>query len=354
MNKSREIIELALGTADVQVITPDNISSVIADAALHEVVISQIFTPINDFDKTEMKTVVIPNYKNYISVTGDIGQNTTVTPSSFSYEGTTVNTSKLGIRIEINNEAIKSTKRNLLTDALYMSSKVYADELDKRAETVLLDLHVGSITSWSGGTLGTVTAGQSPIIQILTVGGTGTIDAVDYYDGKISFNGSIAGSTVTFTYSDNRTVKDSSGKGTLKLSDILDLKGTMNANTIYPDMLFINPIDMTNFVKDTLNSLFSYMVSNNNKPLTGNIGRILDMNVISSGIIPVGAVILVDSSKVGYKVTTRELTGKQENRPEIDSQWYHLWSDIGYGVYNTLSIGIITNLKTGQYPATNL
>jgi len=348
----REIIKLALGTTDVTAITPDNISDAISDSARHEVVIAQLFNPINDFIDQGVNKVVIPNYKNYIAVSSNMGESTSISPSSFSYDGTTVTLTKLGIRIEITNEAKKSAARDLLSDALYMGAKEYAIELDKQAETVLLNLNVGSISSWDGGTLGTVTAGQSPIVEILTVG-AGTIDSVDYYDGKVLLAASIAAGTVTFSYSNDRRVKDATGKGTLTITDILDLKSTMNESTIYPDMLLINASDMTNFAKDTAQTnLFSYLLA---KPgVTGNIGRILDMNVVTSGILPKGAAILVDSTKTGYDVTSRPLKGYEDDRPEIDSVWYHLWAMKGYAMYSTLSVGIITNLKVGTYQAADL
>jgi len=34
--------------------------------------------------------------------------------------------------------------------------------------------------------------------------------------------------------------------------------------------------------------------------------------------------------------------------------WYNLWAERDFGISDTLAVGIITNLKTGTYPAADL
>ena len=66
--------------------------------------------------------------------------------------------------------------------------------LDKRAETILLDLQSGTIDNFVNGTLGLTNL--VPIIGITSVTG-GTISSVNYYDGTITLSGSTP-TTITF------------------------------------------------------------------------------------------------------------------------------------------------------------
>jgi len=349
--KSKEIAELALSTVDVGVISPKIVADTIDKIAKKEAYLSQVFTEIDDYKDTTGRKVEIPKFVDYITVSSDVAENTSISPSSFSYQATTVQVAKFGVRAEFGKEAMKSATRDLVKDALYLAGLDYAVELDKRASTVLLNLSVGTIDSWSGGTLGTVTAGQSPIVQVLTVG-AGTVSSVDYYDGKILLTGSIGAGTVTYTYSNSRYALDSTGKGTLSFTDILALRSSMCVNsTIYPSVLFVTPTDMVNFMKDTI---VSNLFNSNTDGYNGKVGEILDISIVKSCILPVGNAVFVDPTRVGYSIIKRDLEGNVINKPEYDSIWYQLWGEKEYAVSNTLAIGLISNIKSGQYSAANI
>ena len=351
MNKNRTLEKLAFGTADVATIVPKFIVPTVEDVARHKTVVSQFFTPINDF-LGKGKQIELPKFEDNITVTSGVGENTTISASSFSYDATTVNISKFGIRVEFNKEALQTATRDLLKDALYLAGKDYANEMDLRAETAMLGLSAGTITSWAGGTLGTVTVGQSPIVSITSVG-AGTIDSIDYYDGKVLLASSVSAGTVTFTYSNNRYTKDSTNKGTLTLSDILNLKDSMSTDsTIEPDVLLVSTGDMTNLSTDS--AFQNLFCCNSNKEYNCEVGSVLGIRVVSSGILPRGVAVLVDSERVGYDITTRKLTGYVDNKPEFDSVYYHLWAEKEYSMFDTLSVGLITNLATGAYSASDL
>jgi len=353
----REIVELALGTQDVKAITPDVIAKTIDEVSRHKRVFSQLFRENRDLVGKPGRRLIIPRFVSNIAVSSEVGEGTSISPSTFSYEGTTIDVVKFGIRFEIDKEAIETPVRDILKDALAISGREWANELDKRAMTIALDLKTGTITSWSGGTLGAATA---PVVQIISVNGA-TIDSVDYYKGSVVLTGSVSAATVTYLYS-NRCKStglyiDVNTAEYLKIWDVLKLRSTLVANSIYPDVLIVHPREVETLLYDPdCMSLFVSIreYSDKQEILNGEIGQIADLKVLASGQVPEGIGILVDSNRLGYDVIKRDLTGTKEDKPEYDQVWYHLWSEREFGVSDTLAIGIAVNAKTGKYKAAHL
>ena len=354
-NKNKEKVELALSTINVTAITPKVIAPIIDDVARADVVVAQLFKPIRDLVNTSGRKLEIPIYKNYISISSDVAEGNTVPASSFSYDATTIQVAKFGIRVDFQKEAIESPQRDILKDAVYMTGKEFANELDLRAETILLDLKVGTISTFSGGTLGSTSL--TPIIDVKTLS-AGTISSVDYYDGKVLLASSIAACTVTFTYSNRCStlgtslLQDATGKQTLTVSDVFTLKNSMVDKTIAPDVMLLNSKDMKNLLADaSFQNLFEYT---DDKKYNGEIGKLLDLTLVSSKILPEGVAILVESDRLGYEVIKRDLTSYEEALYDYDNVAYHMWSEREYGVSDANAVGVVVNLKTGSYPAANL
>jgi hypothetical protein len=204
-------------------------------------------------------------------------------------------------------EAIESPTRIVFDDLLLEGSREWAKVLEERASTVALDIESSSITTWSGGTLGSTSL--TPIIGVTSVNGA-TIQSVDYYDGKVLLTGSITGASVTFTHGNRCStlgtglVKDATIKGSLTLDDVLSLSNTMTAYTVHPDILFVHNIDLRNLAKDT--EFQNYFAPGESKT-KGAIGKALDLIVVASGILPEGLAILVDSERLGWDVHKRDL-----------------------------------------------
>jgi len=195
-----------------------------------------------------------------------------------------------------------------------------AEELDLRAQTIALDLKSGTITSWTGGTLGSTTL--TPIVSISSVSPGATVSAVDYYDGKVLLSSSVPAATVTFLYSDrcksSGLVVDASEKSKLTTWDLLKLRSTLLAASVSPDIVIVNSNEITTLLYDE------------------------------------GAAIMVDSSRFGYQVIKRELEAKKEDRPELDRTWYHLWTEREFAVTDDNAIGIVVNAKAGSFSASDL
>jgi len=356
---SKEIVELALGTADVQAITPKVIAKTIDDVARNEVVFTQLFRENKDFLRSPGRRLEIPKLEDNIVVSSDVGENTTLPPSSFSYDALTVDVAKFGVRLEIPKEVLESTARDLLKDAVYMVGKKYADELDKRAQTIALDLKTGSITSWSGGTLGSTTL--TPVISISSVPSGATVSSVDYYSGKVLLTSSISSGTLTFLYSDrcrsNGFYLDANTKQYLKIWDVLNLRSTLISNSIHPDVLLVHPSEVTTLLYDPdTQTLFVHerLYAGKDDKLNGELGQIVDLKVVSSANVPEGVGILVDSSRLGYDVIKRDLDGNEEIKPDYDSVFYHFWAEREMAVSDDNAIGVIVNAKQGEYGAASL
>jgi len=349
-----EVEKLGLGTADVEAITPKEIADTVLDTVRHKTVISQLFQKNMDLTRVKGRSLVIPKLNNKLTVYSDVSAGSSIPASSLSYEGVTVEVSKFGIVVKVDQEALEMAARDLTKDLFRFAGEQLADELDRRATTIALDLKEGTVTSWSGGSIGAATA---PIIQITSVSGA-TIDSVDYYKGSIILTGSVSAATVTYLYSDRcRTTGQYVDVDTaeyLKVWDVLELRGTMTAHTIYPDILLVHPRELQTLLYDPdCMSLFTNVDSyQKTEPLSGEVGKIGDIRVLASGNVPEGVGILVDSNRLGVEVIKRELDLQAKEKPSQDQVWYLIWSEREFGILDPYAIGIVVNAKTGQYRAT--
>jgi len=352
------IEELALGSADVAAISGQDIADSILELAYPKFVLSQLYKKVQIPDGH--KNVVVPLRPSAtINVSQNVVEGTSISLSSYSFTGQTISASKQGIRFEIDNEALESTKRNLMEDLLNEASNEWAKVQEQNAQTVALDLRTESISSWTNGTLGSTTF--VPIIAITSVG-AGTISWVDYAKGSIALTSSISAGTVSFLYSNmcknNNQFISVGDAGTLSLWDAFTLRSTLVANSMYPDIVLVNDIDLPTFLysrdidANFLVTTKQYTTKEN--ILSGEIGMLFPLKILCSPLVPEGIGVLIDSARLGYNVIKRPLEAVQEDRSEIDSTWYHLWSENSFVVADSFAVGVLVNAKTGQYPATNL
>ena len=341
------------GTTQVEAITPKQISKEILESSRHWTVFSQIFKENRDLEKLAGRKIVLPKLENSLTVYSDLSEGSSVSPSSISYEGVTVEVAKFGIMIPIDNEALESASRDLISDITEAAGRALATELDLRAATIALDLKEGTVTSWTDGSIGAATA---PIVRITSVSGA-TIDSVDYYKGSIILTGSVSAATVTYLYS-NRCRNtgqyvDVDEAEYLKVWDVLELRAKMVDNTVYPDLLLVHPRELQTLLYDPdCMSLFTDVASYKDDSLNGEIGKIGDLRILCSGNVPEGIGILVDSNRLGREVIKREIDLQLEEKPSQDQTWCMIWSEREFAVLDSYAIGIIVNAKTGQYGAT--
>jgi len=353
MLSNKIIEELALGTADVETVSGRFVSSIIDYSAKGKVVLSPLFRKVVlPIGRSE---AVLP--KGSSTVTFQVvSQGGTVSSfSGYRYQGTTVRPVKFGAMLQVDTEALESPERDIFKDMLVEAGSEYARYLDDRARTIALDLTSQSATITTG-SLGTFA--NVPVISI-TSAGVSTISSVEYDTGIVTLAASIASDTITSLYSAKCNTSglwmEAASPQTLTVYDILSMRGTLIDNSMNPDIVLVHNSDIPSLIYDATGSnLFvnAREYTDKDELLNGEIGQIMDLKIVSSNYLPQGIGIIVDSSRLGFEITRRELYGEKENKPDYDQVWYHLWSEKEYAVTDNKAVGVIVNLKTGQYPAT--
>ncbi len=353
----KEIKELSLGSIDVAAISSDYVTPKVLTVRNGNMVLSQLFQEVQ-LPKGNRRGIIPSIPSATLTVNYDVPEGSTLSESAYSYNASTVSTKKSGIYIAVDKEAFGTSQPFLDQLASEMgTSLAQSDEL--RAQTVILDLRVGRITTWEGGTLGT--SGLTPIIEIQSVSGA-TVSSVDYYDGKVLLTGSITEATVTFTYSNrcgtvgtNQCV-DAINKGVLSLDDLLNLRAVMNANSIRSDVFLLNDDDLKSFLYDSSVSCFVSVrqYTDRSNVLNGEMGQIGDTKILVSRYVPSGVGILVDSLRIGYDVVSKKLWSSVENKLDYDQIRIRCWEDHEYAIGDTLSVGLVVNSRTGSFPAADM
>jgi len=355
----KSIEELALGTADVAVITPKIIAKTIEEVARGERVFAQFFRENRDLIGTgKPHEIVFPKKGTGISVSWGVTPGSTISASSFSYSATTIRVQKGGIRLHFTREALEAAQRDVIRDHIYEAGLEWAESLDDLARTVMLDIKVGTLafSGDSDATSATVPAANSPILEIVSHNGN-TISGVDYYDGVVYFADSAPASTVVYTYADrpndNNMVVEVANAQTISVWDVLQARTKLIAQNRKPDILIMNDADLPGLLYDTkLKFLDASAYGSREAILNGEIGKIFGLRVVTSTRAPEGAAIVIDSSRLGYDVIRRELEGHREEKYEYDSVWYHFWSERNFGVTDDLAVALVVGGKTGDYAAT--
>jgi hypothetical protein len=191
---------------------------------------------------------------------------------------------------------------------------------------------------------------------------TGSISSVDYYDGKILLSSSVSTGTVTFLYSDrcksSSLYVDAVDPGTLTIYDILNIRGSLIANSMRPDVVIVHPVDLPDIFlsQEAAGNAFipSKQYANKEDLLAGEVGQIVDLKLLSSLYAPEGVAIVADSKRLGWDIIKRDLTGTAEVKPEKDQTWYHLWAEREFAVSDDSAIGVVVNIKKNQYKASDL
>ena len=351
----KDIEKLALGTADVAAITAKAISDTIEEVARQTNVFAQLFKVNRDLvGAHKPREIVFPKKSTGISVTWGVSPGSSVSPSSFSYEAVTISVQKVGIQLQFTNEALEMALRDVIEDHIYEAGLEYAEAVDARAQTVLLDLKKGTITSWTGGSIG---AANAPIISIESVSGA-TISSVKYDEGSVILTGSVSAATVVYTYSNRLKTTGlwvgASSPGSLSPKDILRARAKMIGKYRDPDVVVINPVDTTTLFFDPNVKLVDASQYGAREPLlNGELGKLFGMKVIMSTGAPEGCAILVDTKRLGYDVRKRELEGIRKDKPDLDSVFYYFWAERDFGVVDDYAVAAVVDAANSDssYPA---
>jgi N4-gp56 family major capsid protein len=343
---ARSIQDLALGTADVAAITPKVISATIEEVARGKRVFAQLFKENSDLMRTAGLEISFPKKGTGIAASFDVAPNTSIAPSSFAYDATTIRVKKAGIRLEFTTEALESALRDVIKDHIYEAGIVYAETIDDRAISVALNLTAVSSTVPAAST---VIAGSYPIWSVTTVSGC-TIDGLDYATGTIYVTaaGSVTPGTITYQYAErvytSTLYVDAVADNTLSAWDMLAARAKIKGKNFNPNVVVINDDDVPGLLYDSnLKFLDASAYGSREAILNGEIGKVFGLKVVTSTRTATGHAVYVDTGKLGYYVRKRDLRGYREDKPEFDAIWYHMWSEGDFGVVNNNAIALSVN-----------
>lgn len=353
----KNIQELALGTADVAAITPKVIASAILEVARGETVFAQFFKSNRDIvGEGKPHEIVFPKKGTGISVSWGVSPASTIASSTFTYDATTIRVSKGGIRLEFSNESLEAAMRDVIKDHIYEAGLEWAEQIDRVAKTVMLDLKSSIHTHTGAVGVSTLTVGSGAILEIKSLVGN-TISGVDYYDGKIIIASTMPSCTVTYTYSNlttaNTMVVSVAAAQTITPWDMWMAKNKLVSQKRHPNYFIINDVDLPGFIYDQKLKFLDVSAYGSTEAIkNGEVGKVLGLSIVTSVLAPEGAGIVIDSERMGYDVHKRDLRGYREDKYEYDSVWYHFWSERGFGVVDNLAVALVVGGKTGTYPGT--
>jgi len=351
----KSLEELALDTSDVAAITGKAIAEAILEVARQQNVFAQLFKQNRDLiGEGKPRQISFPTKGTGISVQWNVSAGTSVSPSSFAYSAVTISVKKQGIQLQFTNESLEQALRDVIEDHIYEAGLEYAEECDKAAQTIMLDLKTQTCTI-STGSLGTFA--NTPIIKIVSAGNS-TIKTVEYDTGVVTLTGSVSAETITALYSNRLKTTGmwvaASSAGSLSPRDIMRARAKLLGKYRNPNVVIINPVDLATLFFDTNAKLVDASVYGGREPLlNGELGKLFGMKVIMSTGAPEGVAILVDTNRLGYDVIRRDLRGIRKEKPEFDSVYYYFWGERNFGVVDDYAVGAVVNAASSDstYPA---
>jgi len=346
-----EIEELGLGTIGVAAISGIEISEELLKKAEPKFIISQLFKKVNIPEGYGwIKVPKVPTAALTVEV--NLSEGSTISESSYSYNANTVSARKMGLYIPINNESLEYSAKPLLDELLDEVSTALAKAQELRAMTIALDIRSTLVTEAdidaSGTTLATTNV---PVLQVISsTFNTGTLDAIDYSDGKFRISDSITTGTVTFLYSNmaknSGQYKSVAGIGTLTVKDILNLAGDLAKNSLSPDVVLINDQDIPDVLYDASGSaifLHERAYTDKSNFLSGEIGMLAHLKLLSSALIPQGIAIVADSKRLGYNCIREQFRTHIEEEPGYDQTRLRVYTENDFVNADSLSVGLLCN-----------
>ena len=345
VKKMKEIEDLGLGTANVAAITTTVISNAIQEVARGERVYAQFFKVNTDIlGNGKPHEMSFPKKGTGVSASWDVSEGTSIAPSSFAYESTTIRVKKAGVRLEFNNEALESAMRDVIADHIYEAGQIYGELMDDVAKTVMLDLTSSAFTITTG-SVGTFSS--APMVSIVPA--VATLVSAEYDTGVMTISGSVAAATITVTYcagsiEGSTLFVGAAAPTTITAKDILLGRAKLIAQNRHPNVCIMNDEDIPGFLYDSnVKWLDAWTYRGAGPLLNAEVGQLFGLRVVTTTRAPVGVVAVIDTKRMGYNVKKRNLTGVREDKPEYDQVWYHYWAEENFGKTDDLSVAVVTN-----------
>lgn len=253
-------------------------------------------------------------------------------------------------------EALDASEFDLIRDHIREAGEALADLED----TDIVNEFLGkttvteeSIAGVGGGANAVFTLGHSKVLTITDThrhdtSAAVTVVSVDYFDGKVKILEDIHTTTLDITYS---YTADAAGTGTkgkvdvntagqLKYEDITAMGTLIRSAKRSPNFMVLNPEEMADLIKD--NRFIDAAAYGSAEPLlTGEVGKVGAMKLLTTTNIPAGVAFCVDSTRAAYLVIKRNVDLKRWDNPQTDAVELYFYFEYAPKVVNGECIAIV-------------
>lgn len=344
------IEELAMGTADVNAITPKVIAATVEEIRRSGKVWGQFYRENKDLMRNGGTEVVFGKKQYGIVCSWGLSPGQGPSQSSISFDAATISIAKGGIGIAITGEAIRQVNRDVIADNILEAGLVYRDTLDIIAmERMFLPLTVVAASSFAA-CAGTVCLGVKSTVGVWTSGSI----VQDSSGCTIGTAGHATNATVTIWYApattNRRAAAATGGVATISAKDVLKLRADIVAYNYNPDAMVMHPDMFSEFIFDPIVKFVGNAeFASPNAPIwNGELGRVWGIRVIVSNKMPRFAIALVDSQHLGYEIVRKELDLKRDEYTGASADVLYFWgfTERNFGVVNTRAYGVVHAIGT--------
>ena len=271
------------------------------------------------------ESIAFPKSYAGIQFSIGVGYLGTVAASESTYDAVTFTVTKIGGRLEIPNEVIRRTQRDVIADQLYEAGEAFAETLDVMA---LEAMFPAATTIPSGAD--TFGVGKS-IIGIKSVTG-GHLASIAPYEGSMVVTGA---DTITYWYVPNTCAGTVDAGSTLDAKDILQARNKVLAQKYNPTNLALHQDLLPDLWWDANLKFLDVSAYAQKEPLfNAEMGKFFGLKGQVSNRLPKYGAIVADVNKLGRYVIKRDLEIHREEKWDVDAIYFYLWAECTIGVLN--------------------
>jgi N4-gp56 family major capsid protein len=350
--------ELAkMTTGDITAILPKIIISEVEEAARAHRFGRALVRINSDLVGKQGRSIHVP--KRTIMSAAHIGEGTALNAftggTSPAYTTVEITPTKVVSYAALTQEALDASEFDLIRDHIREAGEALADLEDADIVNEFLGSTAVSLESHAGTAAhGVTTLAHARIIQVTAcvrhdTGVALTVEAVDYFDGKVKIAENLLGVTTTdttYTYTANAAGTGTKGAvdvntaGQLKYEDITAMGTLIRSAKRSPNFMVLNPEEMADLIKD--NRFIDAAAYGSAEPLlTGEVGKVGAMKLLTTTNIPAGVVFCVDSTRAAYLVIKRNVDLKRWDNPQTDAVELYFYFEYAPKVVNGECIAIV-------------
>lgn len=245
-------------------------------------------------------------------------------------------------------EALDASEFDLIRDHIREAGEALADLEDQEIVWEFLGkTEVTEVISGAGSN-NVYTLAHSRVLKWVTATNDAatplTVVAVDYFDGKVKIAENLTGDYLHFSYwyttvGTRNTVEANTDKQ-IKYEDITAMGTLIRSAKRSPNFMVLNPEEMSDLIKD--NRFIDAAAYGSSEPLlTGEVGKVGAMKLLTTTNIPAGVAFCVDSTRAAYQVIKRNVDLKRWDNPRTDAVELYFYFEFAPKVVNGECISIV-------------